>query len=112
MISGSILDSANQARLDAIEENSKSFQKLLLEQTKKHYKMKREAISKAEDQHRKDKATLKEARQTRKMVSICDVVDKQKDRGQVSRAEHDQMQQILQDVQRQAMDIAMSASSR
>ena len=69
MISGSIINTANQARLDAIEENSKSFQKLLVEQTKKHIELKKEAISQAEDQHRRDQTSLKEARQTRKVAS-------------------------------------------
>ena len=81
MISAGIVNAANQARLDAITQNSQSFQKKLLEQTMKHHELEKEAISKANEQHQKDMANLREGRQTRKLASICDVMDEQRDNG-------------------------------
>ena len=109
MISRDIINTANKARLEVIEQKSTAFKKMILAETKKHKDMEREAISLAEDQRQKDEASLVEARQTRKVASIQRVADTQQIQGQVSLAHHDQMQQILQDVNRQALGYFTSA---
>ena len=65
-------------------------------EAKLHEDKERAALALADEQYQKDKACLAEARQKRKIASIQKVVDTQQTNGQVSLANHDQMQQILQ----------------
>ena len=111
LLAANAINAANKARLDLIAQKAQAYHENLVERTLRERALEKEAIDQAEEQRQRDKANLREGRQTRKLASIQDVMDEQKCNGQVTHAEHDQMQQILQDLKRDSMDLAASASS-
>ena len=104
MVTRDIIDASNTVRLEAIQQQSVAFKSKILAETKIQEDKERAALSLAEQQHQKDKASLAEARQTRKIASIQEVMDTQQSNGQVSLANHDQMQQILQQLNENGQD--------
>ena len=98
MATKNVIDGQNEVRLRVIQDQSIAFKGKILAETRLQEDRERVALDLAEQQHQNDKANLAEARQMRKVASIQKVVDTQQSSGQVSLAHHDQMQQILADL--------------